>query len=801
MKKILIGIAAFLLVLVVSGVWYWHSKKPILNGTLVLTGLQNDTQVLFDDYGVPHIYAQSESDAYRALGYVHAQDRLFQMELMRRLAAGRLAEVLGSELTEVDLFFRTLGLQQYAEQSVKTVAQNAANEPYYQAAQAYLAGVNAYIATGKKPIEFDLLGIPLTPFTLHDSQLIGGYMAFSFSEAFKQEPLLDFVTQQLGKPYLDDLVPSWSDAAMQVPVNSGAQPNPRLLGLNKLMHNIAQKLPVFPYHGSNAWAIAPSHTQTGKAILSNDTHIGFGQPSVWYEAHLVYPNVNFYGSWLGGVPTAVLGHNPQFAWGITMFENDDVDFYAEQQNPQNPQQVRTAQGWANLQQRTETLHIKGKPDTTFVVQSSPHGAIISQLPHLFDRQNPQELIAVWWSYLLFPDRSLQAFYSLSHSQSIAQATPHLALIHGPGLNFMMADSLGNIAWWASAKLPKRPANTNSMAILDGASGKDDVTAWYDFADNPHLINPPQGFIASANSQPSVAAACGKVAGYYQAEDRIKRITEQLSSHKNWTAQQVRQLINDDQSAVYPRLLAQILPLVKADASNSLEQKCYEYLQKWDGNHAASAVEPSIFYKFLYNTYRYGMLDEWGEERLSSFLSIALAKRSLPVWIQHDGSVWWDNRNTPNTTETRQQILNRAFKDAVAQLSQQLGKQPEQWRWDKIHLLTHHHPLGKQKPLDRLFDVGEFGVAGGKEVINNLDFEMDTTGIYRVASGAALRRVVDFSKPLNATSCIPTGQSGNRASPHYADQAQLYAQTKARTEYMQRSDIAAHQTANLLFLAK
>lgn len=794
LKYTLLVLLGLVLLAGAAGFVYWQSKKPMLDGEIRSKEVKENVSVLFDDYGVPHIYAQNEPDAFFALGYVHAQDRLFQMELMRRVASGRLAEILGSDLTAVDVFFRTIGMKEYAVKSVEQ-NKNFANEPYYKAAEAYVAGINQYIKEGATPIEFDLLGIPKEPFTMVDCQLIGAYMAFSFSEAFKQESILDFINQKYGSVYLKDLVPSWSNSAFRVPVD--AKDKPRLLGMSGLINDIEQKLPLFPYHGSNAWVVAPQNTKAGKVLLSNDTHIGYGQPSVWYEAHLVCPNLDFYGSFLGGVPTAVLGHNPNFGWGITMFENDDVDFYSEQLNPQNPQQVATPTGWQTMQKRIETIHVKGKPDTTLEVLQTPHGAVVSNLPKLFKNTKPNEVVSVWWSYLLFPDQSIKAFYNLAHAKNIDEATPNLATIHAPGLNFMMGDKDGNIAWWAVAKLPKRPKGSNSMMLLDGASGKDDILGWYDFATNPHRINPPEGYLASSNSQPQ-DMGYGFIPGYYQPEDRIKRVNQLLSARKDWTAESLRSVINDEVSTTYPDLLKNILPQIIVDKNAGIEQTCYNLLQKWDGSHETTDVEPTIFYKLLYNIYHFGMQDELGSENLSSFLTIALSKRSLDGLIANNASTWWNDVSTPALAETESDILTKAFKQSVMDLEAQLGNNPQAWTWGKVHLLTHKHALSKQPPLDKLFNVGTFEVAGGRETVNKLDFQLDSTGIYNITNGPALRRIVDFGNPLNATSCLPTGQSGNLASPHYNDQATLYANKQARTEYMNREEIEKVSKNRLVF---
>ena len=331
LKKAGLGTAILLLILVGFGTWYLKGKTAVRSGTLVLPGLTAPVDVRFDGFAVPHIYAETEVDAYHALGYVHAQDRLFQMELLRRLAKGQLSEILGPKLKSTDIFFRTLRVKQfgeaYAERADKAT-------PALKAAQAYLKGINHFIRTGPAPVEFDLLKIPKTEFVLSDVISVAGYMAYSFASGFKTDPVLTFIRDELGPEYLKDMGYELKTAPPIKPLTA------TLDSLAKMAALVAEiettHSPVGFFQGSNAWAIRGEKTASGKPLLSGDPHISHSNPSVWYEAHLVTPDFNFYGHFLAGVPMALLGYNQRIAWSLTMFQNDDVDLFCGKTQSKQP---------------------------------------------------------------------------------------------------------------------------------------------------------------------------------------------------------------------------------------------------------------------------------------------------------------------------------------------------------------------------------------------------------------------------------------------------------------------------------
>ncbi|HAS42126.1 MAG TPA: penicillin acylase family protein [Microscillaceae bacterium] len=372
-----------LLILVMLAVgatyFYLQSTKPQYKGKVALNGLKNTSKVYFDSHGVPHISADNMQDAYFALGYVHAQDRLFQMDLLRRIGSGRLSEFFGKRTIEIDRFMRTLGLDQHAKVSAKAFKQQK-DKPFYKAAVAYMKGFNNFIKKGKTPIEYQLLGVEKEELTIENMFHIFSYMGFSFAAGHRTDPLLTELNKTLGKDYIKDLRVNTADEYVKIPVNyPKATDNVNTGGVAHAIHNIVKQIPAPVWFGSNSWVVSGKNTQSGKVILSNDTHIAYAQPSVWFEAHIEYPGFSFYGNHLAGIPFGVVGHTRHHAWGLTMLENDDIDFYVEKPNPANNNQVWENDHWQNLDIRQEVIKVKDGDNVRFRVKTSRHGPLIQDV--------------------------------------------------------------------------------------------------------------------------------------------------------------------------------------------------------------------------------------------------------------------------------------------------------------------------------------------------------------------------------------------------------------------------------------
>lgn len=789
-RKILLGLLILIVILTIGVFSYLQYLQPKLNKELRLEGLKDKVEVLYDNYGIPHIYASNQDDLFQAFGYVHAQDRLFQMEILRRLADGRLSEVFGDKALPTDKFFRTLSLREHAKMSIDSLYKDS-SLPYIKAAKAYVRGLNQYLEKGKTPIEFTLAGIPKEPFNLEDMLVITGYMGYTFVGTFKTETIASYVYEALGPEYYGAVMQQWPDSTYRIPVQSGekrtADSAMKLLAhVGNQMEQISGSLPYPVFHGSNGWVISGSKTKSGKPILSNDTHIAFAQPSVWYEAHLECPGYSVYGNFIAGVALPAIGHTPHGAWGLTMFENDDADLYREKVNPQNPNQVWYKDHWEDLKVRKETIKVKGAADVTLEVKKSRHGYILNGA--FKDIDHIKEPIALWWIFHEWPNRHPEVFYNMTIARDVRDAAKAVAPLTSPGLNFMWADVKGNIGWWAAGKLPVRPAHVDPQRLLDGSTGNDDILGWHDFNDNPQIINPERGVLYSANNQPADMGK-GYIPGYYVPSDRAARIEELLfNDKKDWNEEAVRTMINDVRGTGYVRMLKQVLPVIKQGSLSAEARQAYDLLSRWDGEHGLENIEPTIFYRFIFQAFENTFRDELGLERSYDLMNTYAWKRNMETFMQNDSSAWWDNVQTKAQKEDRAGILTISLDQAVAWLVKDQGKDMKGWTWKKVHTIEHKHPLGIVPVVGKFFNVGPIPITGGRETLNNLIFNLDSTGRYPVVAGPALRRVIDLADPTIGYSVNPTGQSGYFLNKHYDDQAHMFAEGGKRPELMHRQSV-------------
>ena len=790
-KKSLKIIAVLLILILISGWMYYSHLKPDYTGTIKLTNIQNETKVYYDDYGIPHIYADNELDAMTTLGYVHAQDRLWQMELLRRISPGRLSEIFGSKLIKNDRLFISLGIVEATERAVNKLD---TNSEAYKILEAYLIGVNQFIDEGPTPIEFTLIGVEKENYTINDVYNIVGYMAFSFAMAHKTDPLLSVLSKNLGEEYLKEL-------------NIDVDPNTVLIRNSKeeitnmetmvsTVDEIMGLSPIPPFIGSNSWVISPNKTSTGSVLFANDPHIGYSQPAVWFEAHIVTPDYEMYGYHLAGVPFPFLGHNRDYAYGLTMFENDDIDFYMETPNPSNGNQYMTANGIDEFSISEKIIKVKDSTDITFELRSSAHGPIVNDMIEEIQHSNP---IAMSWIYTKLENKVIDAIYNISRARSMEDVKYGASLIHAPGLNVMYGDAKGNIAWWASASLYLQKDHVNRKFVLNGSTGEDEIIEYVPFSENPMAENPNWNYVYSANNQPDSIAGM-LYPGYYLPEDRGRRIVELLGPKNDWSRKDVSDMINDVTSSVSSEVIKEFTNGMDYAAFDKNEQKAIDILQTWDGSNKLDAVAPTIYNKWIYHYLKNTFEDEMGDTLFQKFIKTHLLKRVVADHIKREGSIWWDKVSTSEKKENRNEILSKSLIDAVSSLEEQLGENITEWTWDKVNVLEHPHALGEVEALRKYFNVGPFSVKGAREVIDNKGYYLNDVGIYNYLSGPSTRRVIDFSDIENSISILPTGQSGNPFSKHYKDQAEMYNKGKFRKMKMNKEEIEKTSTL-LLFLPK
>ena len=753
LKKIGVSLLVIVLIIVIGFWLFAHNNKPQYDGNLKLENLENEVNIYFDEVGVPHIYAQNQHDAYVALGYVHAQDRLWQMELVRRISAGRLSELFGKDLIKTDKFYKGLGIENAA---IKTIQNLDTTTQSYKLTQAYLDGINQFIENGATPIEFRFIGVEKEKFTIKDIYNVYGYMSFGFAHAQRTDPFLSNLKNKLDVAYLQDLQIDINPKRELIKNHYPKIKNKITSSLSASVNDIFDNSPIPPFIGSNSWVIGARKTKNKKVILANDPHIGFSQPAVWYQSHIITPNFEMYGFNLALTPFPLLGHNRNYAYGLTMFENDDIDFYEENNNQ-------------SFTVRKETIQVKDGEDVTFEVRVGKHGPIMNDFIDIIDSENP---IAMDWIYTKLENNMMEASYALSHSNSLSEFKKGASLIYAPGLNVMYGDAKDNIAWFASAKLYTHDNNVNTKFILDASNGVDDQITYLDFSQNPQAINPPWNYVYSANNQPDSIAGI-MYPGYYLPEDRAKRIVDILEPKSDFTSENIKLMINDIQSSVVPDLIPIIIENLTKVNLTSNEKEAIEILKNWKGDYKSDAIAPTIYTKFLYRFIENTFADEMGEEGFQQFLKTHVYKRQIAKQIKMRKSIWWDDITTKEVKENRDEIFTKSLHETIIALEEQFGNDMQNWTWDKAITVTHKHAFDKVPSLKNYFNVGPFVTNGSNEVLNNQIFSINNSGIYEVTAGPSTRRIIDFSDVENSIAIIPTGQSGNVFSKHYKDQAQKY----------------------------
>lgn len=791
LKKALLIFISFtaLLSLLVYG--YLLTTKPQYEGELAIKNTSKETAVYFDDYGVPHIYAANQKDAMTTLGCVHAQDRLWQMELIRRIAPGKLSEIFGTRALKNDKFFIGLGIEENAE---KAIAELDKNGKPYQMAMAYLDGINQYLENGKTPIEFTILGIKKEKFTLKDVYNTFGYMAFSFAMAQKTDPLLTDIKNQYGEEYLKDLGIDYSLNPTRLKISK--EKTQQYIEISKSITALLENSPVPPFIGSNSWVLSPKKTKTGKVLFCNDPHIEYSQPGTWYEAHISCPEYEMYGYYLAGTPFPLLGHNRNYAYGLTMFENDDADLFQEENNPKNENQYKTATGFENYKIRTKTIKVKDSTSVILRIKETQHGPIINDLIADFKIQKP---VSFSWIYTQQPNKILDAVYGLSRANNIEEFQKSVSYIVAPGLNIMYGDAKNNIAWFTSGKLYKLEKGVNANFILNGTNGIDDKKEFLDYSKNPSAVNPSWNYVYSSNNMPEAIDGYN-YPGYYLPEDRARRITNLLDSKSDWNKENVSKMMTDDTSPVSTEIVKTMLAVIEGEKLSNQEKEVVSVLRNWKGTNRLTDVAPTIYNKWIYlylkNTYQ----DEMGETSFKQFLKTHIMKQSIAFQTKNENSPWWDNIATKNKKETRKDILKIAFQQAILSLNNQLGTDVNSWTWNRVHKVEYKHPLGSVALFKPFFNVGLFEIAGANEVINNTMFDYSDEVEYTIKAGPSTRRIVDFSDVENSWSILPTGQSGNPMSKHYNDQAEMYAIGKFRKMKLNKEEIIKTST-KLVFKTK
>lgn len=778
-----------LFVIVIAAVYiYLKSTLPDYEGEITLKAITDDVRIIRDSYGMPHIYAGNDNDAYFALGYSMAQDRMFHMDMVRRAVRGQLAEILGSPLVKIDKLFRTIT----AGKSIEDITNQYPPE-IKEAGKSFADGVNAYLQNrkGPLPIEFTILGYEPKPWKFSDGVAVHYYMAWDLNGAFANEMRYASVIKKVGEALAKEIFPDYP-AGYPTIIPEGST----TLDFLKTLTAAREKLGVEGGGASNSWVVSAKKSATGKPILANDPHLGHGAPGIWYEAHLVTPNMNVSGSILPGIPYVVIGANEHVAWGFTNVMADDADFYIEKLNPENPEQYEYNGKWESMHTKTEVIKVKGADDVTFNVRSTRHGPVIDDVNE-FEESTNTAITMRWSAYEKL--EAIQAFQLMNRAKSIDDLEFAVQYFKCPGQNWVYADDQGNIGYWAAVGIPIRE---NFEGVLP-LKGWDDEHEWKGYAPTkaqPHLRNPERGWIATANNKHIGGDYPHTISHYYVAPDRFLRIQELLTEKDKLNVADFQRMHSD----FYVMLAKDWVPIIQKSLANENltpgEQKSISALKQWDFVAGADSIEASIFHAFLNALVKNTFEKRLGQDLYQQYIkSNDMVIKALRDMMNQGTSTWFDNPETAQV-ENLSQVVTKSFKDGVSYLEKEMGDNIDKWNWGTIHTLTLKHPFGRASGLMAFFfDIGPFPMGGSLSTVNPQPYRF--TKPWDGYHGASLRYIIDFADRKNSKRVIPAGISGNFMSPHYDDQVDLWRTGRYRPFVLDRESIDADARYELTLRAK
>jgi penicillin G amidase len=794
--KFIFKISLFLFVMliglsVIAIYWTFFKPLPSYNVTHQMDGLQHRVDVHWDPYRIPHIYAQNEDDLYFTIGYIHAQERLWQMTLSQIAAEGRFAEFLGEELVPFDIYQRTIGIWHTAGEIEKE------SEPHLiHLLQKYADGINHYVNKHRNylPIEFSLLGVQPIVWTPRHSIAVSRLMAWDQNMHWWSEITYAYLEEKLEPLQLQQLIPVYSDefptTITHTRANRAVETTMAFLDTEINIRSMLSKNG-YPF-GSNAWAVNGSKTESGLPILAGDPHMGLSIPGFWYEVYYHTPDHQLAGSTIPGAPFVVLGQNKQMAWSMTNIMADDTDFFIEAVDPSNRQlyvadSLGTTAIHHSFSERREIIKVNGGNDNVLVVRSTRNGPVISDIHPSSGLLDDKVVTLRWMGHEI--SHELWAIYQMNHAENMEQFQNAVELFHSPGMNFIYADTDDNIAIFTGASLPVRDFNPLSFR-----KGWDPLYQWngtIPFDELPHLVNPESGYVAHANNKMHTDAYPHYISTFWEPPSRIIRIEQLLESSNSLTVEYMQAMQFDVFSEHARDITELILPILRGDPDPDRFRIALAYLENWDHQYFPTSTAASIFDLFFMKFAETVLKDDLGEEAYHTLVRLEhLAVMILTRMLEQDSSFF--NITATPELETRAQIVRESMALALKELTDRFGAEPSEWRWENLHTLTLKPPLlgeASEAPdapvffriiVNNLFSKGPYSARGHGMSINkgqyswHRPFEMDL--------GASIRRIIDFSSPERTLSVLPTGQSGNPFSASYGDQTNLWLEGRYRFIY-------------------
>lgn len=780
-----------------------------------IDGLGAPVEIIRDNWGVAHIYASTSYDLFFAQGYTQAQDRWWQMEFSRHIGAGRIGELTGKNNAVLgnDLFIRKFGWYAAAQRDW-----NAMSEESKAVLEAFADGVNAYVLNRDKndlALEYNLLGvtgvnITVDPWTPVDSLAWAKVMADNLSGNWESEVLRSELTEVLGEEMTNQFMPTWPFGdkptilkAEDLPISeaslSSGSDTAGLIGIDNSFatdyasNNLAAAFGKGAGIGSNNWVVSGELTASGKPLLANDPHLGIQMPSIWYEVGLHCETVgetcpfNVTGFALPATPGVIIGHNDRIAWGVTNVGPDVQDLYRIKVNPENELQYEWNGEWRDMTVREEVINFgDGEAPITLQVRETHLGPIIND--YEFDSEtgevsgyNNEEPLAFHWTAIAETSTILDSAVRLNMAQNWEEFREALSYWDVPSQNFVYADVDGNIGYQVPGRVPVRAEGHSGLLPVDGSTDEFEWLGYIPFDELPRAFNPERGFIATANQavvpleyydqlRDKLAGEFGENANYFISQEwaygyRGQRIEELLTTTGPHTAETFA-VIHGDNKMISAEELAPYIAALEFDDAALTEAR--DWMLDWDYQMHMDSPKAA-----LYGYYWARLLQDLFEDQLGEI--VGPAEGDMGMWavyllVEEPENIWWDDVNTADATETRDDILKRAFAEAHAALVEQQGQNRDSWAWGKLHTSTFvSNPLGLSgiSLIEDMVNRGPAATSGGSDIVNATGWDFDREG-FAVRSLPSMRYIADLSDLSASQTMHTTGQSGHPYSPHYGD---------------------------------
>jgi penicillin amidase len=801
-KKVALVLVLLLLAAAGTVLWYRNASQPQVDGRISLKGLGAPVDIVRDAEGIPHIYAKSPADAYFALGFVHAQDRLWQMELNRRIPAGRMAEILGPNALDTDRFIRTLGIRRNAEKILTNLSQQTRD-----ALDAYARGVNAYLdnRSGPLPLEFILTGAPApAPWQAVDSIGWQTMMAWDLGANWTQELLRMRLSQRLSLAQINEfLAPYPGDPVL--PTQDYTVLYKDLDGTAGQLAKVASAAPASYVEGmgSNNWVVGGPLSTTGKPLLANDPHLGLSAPALWYFAHLSAPGLNVIGATLPGIPSVVLGRNDRIAWGFTNTAPDVQDLYIERIHPEDRRKYQTPEGWAEFKVRSETIKVKGQPDVTIEVRETRHGPVITGALPIMEKaplDATKYVVSFAWTALRPDDLTLQAGMKFNLAQNWDQFVEGAKDFSAPQQSIVYADVDGNIGFIAPARVPvRKPENDlKGLAPAPGWDARYDWAGFIPFEELPRRYNPASQRIMTANHKIVDADYPHFLTSEWSQPYRARRIDALLDAKPKHDIASFAEIQKDHLSLAAQEVLPALL---KTAPRTERAKAALAMLKGWNGAMDADRAEPLIYNAWMRMAAKQIFVDELGEALMKDYWEQRNTHLStVNVLLNKDGQGRWCNDVTVAVKGNRQsceEVLAISLDAALADLEQRYGPDIAKWRWGEAHAArSEHRPFGKVEMLAKYFDI-QVPTPGDTFTVNVGRHNLrDEKMPFANRHAASLRAVYDLSSMDNSQFIHSTGQSGNVLSPLYRNFVQRWAEVKYVPMRTRREDVEKNALGSL-----